>query len=106
MDKLQAIAALCKCSFYLEFNPHREVCETVAQYFSKFGSFGSASLASEIGPDVLGVMLAKETIVHLRVYPRTHVCFYHFSLDAVLDKALVVLNNDVQQDKKDNTIKQ
>ena len=65
-------------------NGHRELDETVTQYIHP-------DFLKKIRKDVLAKMVEKNTIIELRCYPLSPVCFfkvYHYDLEMAVDEAL------------------
>ena len=92
MDKLKELISRCECGVYVQVNAHRDVYQTVAQWFEDQASCGFP--LGNIPPEVCAEMVRLDTMVEVQFYPDTPVGFYnvvHFDLDAALDAALALL---------------
>lgn len=89
MDKLKELMSRCKCGVYLTVNQHRDSYESATKAFEDIGCANDD--LSDIVPEVMAQMVARDTIIHLQFYPDTPIgsySIYHYDLDAALDVAL------------------
>lgn len=89
---MEEIIKKCKCGVYLTVNQNRVYYENVAYYISKLLERGE-----EIEESIIKDMIVKDTIISLRFYPNTPICFYTVygsSYDEVIKKSLEILNHE------------
>lgn len=93
-EKLKEIMRRCRCGVHLSVNDHRDIYQTVRKTLDDLACCNNDEPVVE--PDVLAVMVARDTIVDLQFYPDTPVgsySIYHYDLDAALDRAIDILKD-------------
>ena len=88
-ERLTALTARCRASVTVSMNPHRDYYETPEVYIK--GRDG------EVSSDELSEMVRTDTLIELQFYPDTPIGFFllfGLDLDALLDEALEILDNE------------
>lgn len=92
MDKLNEIIKRCKSSVHIDINDHKSIYLSADVFFENF----SQDELEDIHPEILKVMIEKDTIIKCQFYPRTPVGsydVYHYNLDECLDEVIRILND-------------
>ena len=83
MDRLKELISRCKNGVYLEVNPHRDVYESVEEYFEND--------IEDVEQEVFKKMCENDIVIRLQFYPTTAVGFYlvyHYDLDLAIEDGL------------------
>lgn len=98
MDKFTQLCAGCKNSVEIRVNDHRDVYQSVEDYFNEQlahgGTQGKEKMDDVVDPDVYKKCVETNNIVYVHFYPRsatTFFSFYHYDVDLALDEALKLL---------------
>jgi len=92
MSDIKELISICKCSVVLTSNDHKDVYETVEDYFKD-----SDIDISNISEDVMKGMIEKDTIIELQCYVNTPIGFYisyHYDVDTLIKLMIKTIENE------------
>lgn len=98
MDKFTQLCAGCKHSVEIRVNDHRDVYQSVEDYYKEQlehgGTRGHNTMDHVVDPEIYAKCVETNNIVYVHFYPRTAISFlsfYHYDVDLALDMALELL---------------
>ena len=90
MEKFKELASKCEASVSIDVNAHRDMYQTVEEYFEII-LLCNEDLWESLSKEVYAEMVKRNTIVEVRWYPDTPVGFfnvYHYDIDEAMKLAL------------------
>lgn len=85
MDKLKEILSICRCSFSIEVNRHKDFYQTIKEYLEDDEKYEDAT------EDICKKIIDNDNIIEIWMHKDTPVGFYkiiHYDLDLAIEEAL------------------
>lgn len=97
MEKFAKLCSKCKFSVEIWVNNHRDIYQTVEDYFLEQLQYSLSAVKMDdvVDPEIYKKCLETNTIVYVHFYPRnsnTFLSLHHYDVDMALDQALKMVD--------------